>query len=47
VALAQLLPRGRYREVLSDRTVETDDQGRLALADVFADLPLALLEPVR
>jgi (1->4)-alpha-D-glucan 1-alpha-D-glucosylmutase len=47
VALPDLLPRGRYREVLSDRTVETDGEGRLALADLFSDLPLALLEPVR
>jgi (1->4)-alpha-D-glucan 1-alpha-D-glucosylmutase len=47
VPLTDPLPRGRYREVLSDRTVETDGQGRLALGDLFADLPLALLEPMR
>ncbi len=47
VALAEPLARGRYREVLSDRVVEPDGQGRLALGEVFADLPLALLEPMR
>jgi len=47
VPLSEPLPRGRYRDVLSDRTVETDGQGRLLLGDVFAELPLALLEPVR
>ncbi len=47
VALAAPLPRGRYREVLSDRTVETDGEGRLPLGEVFAELPLALLEPAR
>jgi hypothetical protein len=34
-----------YREVFSRRTVEPDGRGELALADLFADLPLALLEP--
>jgi (1->4)-alpha-D-glucan 1-alpha-D-glucosylmutase len=47
VALAEPLPRGRYRELLSDRTVETDSEGRLPLGEVFAELPLALLEPAR
>jgi hypothetical protein len=47
VALGRPLPRGRYREILSDRTVETDGDGRLPLGEVLAQLPLALLEPVR
>ncbi len=46
-ALPEPLPHGRYREVLSDRTVETDREGRLSLGEVFAELPLALLEPMR
>jgi maltooligosyltrehalose synthase len=47
VALAQPLPRGRYHEILSDRIVETDGEGRLPLGEVFAELPFALLEPAR
>jgi (1->4)-alpha-D-glucan 1-alpha-D-glucosylmutase len=54
VRLDASLPRGRYREVFSGRTVESlgnagdgpDAPVRLAVADLFADLPLALLEPV-
>jgi len=46
IALCEPLPRGRYREVLSDRTIEADRQGRLPLGELFADLPLALLEPM-
>jgi (1->4)-alpha-D-glucan 1-alpha-D-glucosylmutase len=34
-----------YREVFSRRTVEPDARGQLALGELFADLPLALLEP--
>ncbi|HET6149008.1 MAG TPA: malto-oligosyltrehalose synthase [Polyangia bacterium] len=34
-----------YREVFSRRIAEPDGRGQMALGDLFADLPLALLEP--
>ncbi len=46
VTLPPELPRGGYREVLSGRRVDVDPQGRLALSEACADLPLALLEPL-
>jgi len=41
---AGLLRRG-FRDAFSHRTIVPDEQGRIALADLFSDLPLALLEP--
>jgi len=49
VVLPPPLPAGRYRDVLTGTTVETDGRDAthaLRLSDVFANLPVAILEPL-